>query len=167
MLRALTPGRSGQMTMAEFAASWRNFGSEYPEAVGTEYMREIVKVMLGEAHRRHAVFQVSGRLLRSTRPYSGNPRRGAGFGARMPTMVQPSAVDAMKFDLRRPAGITNSASSRGYAYSWQIWRGRGFRSGQMRGSKSMPRGISEVVDYARSQERRALKRAVETVERQG
>ncbi len=158
------PGGGKTLPMAQMAANLRDFSRRGVLEIGQAMAGEIVFDLMTIAQRRNPV--LSGRLKAATRPFAGNPRRGAGFGRRMPSPASPSAARELKYDLRRPFGIFNAASSpTGYPYSKQIWLGRGFRGGQMRGSKKLRRGAREFMEYAHARRSLQARRAIDRVKR--
>lgn len=153
------------LPIPEFVANFGAFGRRGLRVIGEEFQREIARELMIEANRRHAMFPVTGRLWRSTRPFSGKPRL-AGRGQSLPAFAGERMVDRMRFKSGRPFGIANAASSpAGYVYAWQIWKGRGFRAGQMRGSKHLRRGAREIIEGAFPSFERAAARAIESGKR--
>lgn len=135
--------------------------------LGQEYLREQTRDLIVEAHRRHDRFPVTGRLSDSTTPFVNHPGRGRGSGARHPSRVPPSAVDRLNLRGAKRVGIRNQATNpqNRYPYARQIWAGRGFRAGQMRGSRSLRRGVAEIAEASLRRAPAAWRRGVVTVQR--
>lgn len=153
------------MPLERFAIDFGKFGRRGLRVIGEEFQREFTRELMIEANRLHAQFPQTGRLWRSTRPFSGSPRL-AGRGRGVPAFAGEKMVDRMKFTSGKPFGISNAASSpKGYVYAWQIWKGRGFRSGQMRGSKHLRRGVAEIAEGALRSAEQAGSRAIEAGKR--
>ena len=153
--------------LAQFSLQLDNFATKALPMLGQEYLREQTRDLMKEAHDRHDRFPDTGRLSDSTTPFVNHPGRGRGSGARHPSRVSPSSVDRLNLKGAKRVGIRSQATNprNGYPYSRQIWAGRGFRAGQMRGSRSLRRGVAEIAEASLRRAPAAWRRGVATVQR--
>ena len=155
------------LPLAQWSQQVDNFSRNGLPMIGEEFLRELMRDALGEAHRRHDRFRKTGRLSDSTTMFRDHPGRGRGSGARHPSRMSPSFADRMNLRGAKRVGIRNQATNprNRYPYSRQIWAGRGFRAGQVRGSRSLRRGVSEIAEAAQRRSPAAWRRAKSTVQR--
>ena len=155
------------LPLAQWSQRVDNFSTKGLPMIGEEFLRELMRDALGEAHRRHKRFRDTGRLDDSTTPFVNHPGRGRGSGARHPSRVPPSAVDRLNLRGAKRVGIRNQATNprNRHPYAQQIWAGRGFRAGQMRGSRHLRRGVAEIAEASQRRAPAAWRRAISKVQR--